>query len=307
MSKVALVTDSTSYIPRDIRAKYPITVVPQVVIWEGQTYEDDVTITPQELYTRLRTAKTMPSTSQVSVVNMHHAYDTLLEQGYDVLGIFLSQKLSGTWQSAQLAREELKSGKEKVDFVDSQTTAMALGFIVLQVARAAMDGASLADCKALAEKGREHVGVYLTVETLEFLHRGGRIGGAQRFLGTALNLKPILEVTGGRVEPVERVRTKGKALDRIVELVAERCKGKSPVRMATLHADSETDAKDHARQDRAHRSTRLNLCLPPSARLSAQILVRARWDSPGWRGCKFSNRDCSEQKDVLQASFCLQV
>jgi DegV family protein with EDD domain len=243
MSKVALVTDSTSYIPRNIRGKYPITVVPQVVIWEGQTYEDDVTITPEQFYTRLRTAKVMPSTSQVSVVNMHNAYDKLLDQGYDVLGIFLSEKLSGTWQSANLAREELKSGKEKVDFVDSRTTAMAMGFIVLEVAKAAMDGASLADCKALAEKGRDYVGVYLTVETLEFLHRGGRIGGAQRFLGTALNLKPILEVTGGRVEPVERVRTKGKALDRIVELVAERCAGKSPVRMATLHADSEADAK----------------------------------------------------------------
>ena len=243
MSKVALVTDSTSYIPRDIRDKYPITVVPQVVIWEGQTYEDDVTITPEQFYTRLRTAKVMPSTSQVSVMNMHNAYSKLIEQGYDVLGIFLSEKLSGTWQSAQLAREELKSGKDKVDFVDSQTTAMALGFIVLQVAKAAVDGASQADCKALAEKARQNVGVYLTVETLEFLHRGGRIGGAQRFLGTALNLKPILEVTGGRVEPVERVRTKGKALDRIVELVAERCAGKSPVRMATLHADSEADAK----------------------------------------------------------------
>jgi DegV family protein with EDD domain len=175
MSKVALVTDSTSYIPRDIREKYPITVVPQVVIWEGQTYEDDVTITPEQFYTRLRTAKVMPSTSQVSVVNMLNAYSKLLEQGYDVLGVFLSEKLSGTWQSAQLAREELPSGKEKVDFVDSQTTAMALGFIVLQVAKAAVDGASLADCKALAEKPRQHVGVYLTVETLEFLHRGGRV------------------------------------------------------------------------------------------------------------------------------------
>jgi DegV family protein with EDD domain len=174
---------------------------------------------------------------------MLNAYSTLLDQGYDVLGIFLSEKLSGTWQSAQLAREELKSGKEKVDFVDSQTTAMALGFIALQVAKAAVDGASLAECKALAKRARQHVGVYLTVETLEFLHRGGRIGGAQRFLGTALNLKPILEVTGGRVEPVERVRTKGKSIDRIVELVAERCKGKSPVRMATLHADSEQDAR----------------------------------------------------------------
>jgi len=243
MSKVALVTDSTSYIPREIREKYLITVVPQVVIWEGQSYEDDVTITPEQFYTRLRTAKVMPSTSQASVVNMHKAFSTLLDQGYDVLGIFVSAKLSGTYQSAVLGREQLTSGMEKVEILDSETTAMAMGFIVLAVARAAMDGASQADCKALAEKAKHHVGVYLTVETLEFLHRGGRIGGAQRFLGTALNLKPILAVEGGRVEPVERVRTRGKALDRVVELVMEKCAGKSPVHIATLHADSEADAK----------------------------------------------------------------
>jgi DegV family protein with EDD domain len=243
MSKVALVTDSTSYIPKDLREKYPITVVPQVVIWEGQTYEDDVTMTPEQFYTRLRTAKVMPSTSQVSVVNMHKAFSNWLEQGYDVVGIFLSAKLSGTFQSAVLGREQLSSGKEKVELMDANTTAMALGFIDLAVARAAVEGASLADCKALAEKARDYVGVYLTVDTLEFLHRGGRIGGAQRFLGTALNLKPILEIRDGRVEAVERVRTRGKALDRLVELVAERCAGKSPVRMATLHADAEADAK----------------------------------------------------------------
>jgi DegV family protein with EDD domain len=243
MSKVALVTDSTSYIPKDLREKYPITVVPQVVIWEGQTYEDDVTMTPEQFYTRLRTAKVMPSTSQVSVVNMHKAFSTLLEQGYEVLGIFVSGKLSGTYQSAVLGREQLTSGTEKVDFIDSETTAMAMGFMVLAAARAATDGASLADCKALAEKARNHVGVYLTVDTLEFLHRGGRIGGAQRFLGTALNLKPILAVEGGRVEAVERVRTRGKALDRVVELVVEKCAGKSPVHLATLHADAEADAR----------------------------------------------------------------
>lgn len=243
MAKVALVTDSTSYIPKDVREKYPITVVPQVVIWEGQTYEDDVTITPDQFYTRLRSAKVMPSTSQASVVNMHKAFSALLEQGYDVFGIFLSAKLSGTFQSAVLGREQLTSGQDKVDFIDSETTAMAMGFMVLTVARAALEGASMAECKALAEKARGHVGVYLTVETLEFLHRGGRIGGAQRFLGTALNLKPILEISGGRVEPVERVRTRGKALDRVVELVVEKCSGKSPVRIATLHADSQADAK----------------------------------------------------------------
>jgi DegV family protein with EDD domain len=243
MSKIALVTDSTSYIPKEIREKYPITVVPQVVIWDGQTYEDDVTMTPEQFYIRLRTAKVMPSTSQVSVVNMHKAFSSLLDQGYDVLGIFISEKLSGTYQSAVQGRDQLTAGKEKVEIVNSETTAMALGFTVLQTARAAMEGASMADCKALVEKARQHVGVYLTVETLEFLHRGGRIGGAQRFLGTALNLKPILAVEDGRVQAVERVRTRGKALDRLVELVVEKCAGKSPIRMATLHADSEADAK----------------------------------------------------------------
>ena len=243
MSKVALVVDSTSYIPRDIREKLPITVVPQVVIWEGVSYEDDVTITTDQFYTRLRTAKVMPSTSQVSVVNMLKAFSTLLEQGYEVLGMFVSSKLSGTYQSAVLGREQLTSGKDKVQIMDSETTAMALGFQVLSVARAAQDGASMSDCQAMATKAKEHTGVFLTVETLEFLHRGGRIGGAQRFLGTALNLKPILTVQDGRVEPVERVRTRGKALDRVVEVVAEKCAGKSPIRIATLHADSPNDAK----------------------------------------------------------------
>jgi DegV family protein with EDD domain len=243
MSKIALVTDSTSYIPKEIREKYPITVVPQVVIWEGISYEDDVTITTDQFYSRLRTAKVMPTTSQVSVVNMQNAFSTLLEHGYEVLGMFVSSKLSGTFQSALLARDQLTSGKDKVELIDTETVAMALGFQVLAVARAAQDGASMADCKALVDKVHELTGVYLTVETLEFLHRQGRIGGAQRFLGTALNLKPILAVEGGRIEPVERVRTRTKALERVVEIVVEKCAGKSPVRIATLHADSPNDAK----------------------------------------------------------------
>ena len=243
MSKVAVVTDSTAYIPRDLREKHPITVVPQVVTWGEEVFEDDVTITPDQFYTRLRGAKVMPKTSQVSVVNMHKAFETLLEQGYDVLGMFLSAKLSGTFQSALLGRDELASGKEKIELIDTETTSMAMGFQVLAVARAAQDGASMADCKALADKARSHTGIYLTVDTLEFLHRGGRIGGAQRFLGTALNLKPILMVEGGRIEPVERVRTRNKALDRVVELVAEKCAGKSQVRVATLHADAQSDGK----------------------------------------------------------------
>jgi DegV family protein with EDD domain len=243
MAKIAIVTDSTAYIPNEYLQKYHVTVVPQVVIWGEETFEDGVSIQPAEFYTRLKTTKVMPTTSQASVINMHKAFSKLLDEGYEVLGMFLSTKLSGTMQSASQGRDELKSGKEKVEIFDSYTTAMALGFQVLSVARAAAEGASMADCKALAERARECTGVYFVVDTLEFLHRGGRIGGAQRFLGTALNLKPILAVKDGRVEAIERVRTKSKAMERVVEIVAEQCSGKSPIRLATLHANAEEDAK----------------------------------------------------------------
>jgi DegV family protein with EDD domain len=244
MRKVAIVTDSTAYIPKDLLEQYTVTVVPQVLIWGEKTYEDGVDIHPNEFYQRLATAKVMPTTSQVSVPNMQKAFSGLLEQGYDVLGIFISSKLSGTLQSAIQGRELLEKDREHVEIIDSNTTAMALGFQVLTVARAAAQGASIAECKALAEQSRAHTGVYFIVETLEFLHRGGRIGGAQRLLGTALNLKPLLTVQDGKVEAVERIRTKAKAVERLIEIVGEQTAGKSPVRLATLHANAESEARE---------------------------------------------------------------
>lgn len=243
MSKIAFVTDSTAYIPSDLCRQHNITVTPQILIWGEQTYQDGVDILPAEYYTRLKDSKVMPTTSQVPIPVMQSAFQGLVDQGYEVIGIFISSKLSGTMQSAIQAREALGSAAEKVTVLDSQTTAMALGFQVLAAARAAQDGASVQDCLALAEKTRAHTGVYFAVDTLEFLHRGGRIGGAQRLIGTALNMKPVLAVMGGRVEPVERIRTKGKALERVIELVSEQVKGKSNIRLATLHANAAAEAQ----------------------------------------------------------------
>ncbi|MFN3741393.1 MAG: DegV family protein [Anaerolineales bacterium] len=243
MGKVAIVTDSTAYLPPDLIQKYGIAVTPQILIWGDETFRDGVDIQPQEFYKRLKTAKVMPTTSQVSVVTMQDTFQHLIESGHEVLGIFISSKLSGTIQSALQAKESMGAAGEKVVIVDSLTTAMAMGFIALSAARAAQDGASLRECQQIAEKAREHVGVYFVVETLEFLHRGGRIGGAQRFLGTALNMKPVLSLRDGRVEAVERIRTKGKAIERVLELVAEDIKGRSPVRLATLHANAAEEAK----------------------------------------------------------------
>jgi len=243
MSKVAVVTDSTAYIPPDLVKKHNITVVPQVLIWDDKTYRDGVDIQPSEFFARLKTSKTMATTSQVSVADMQSIFQNLVEQGFDVLGIFISAKLSGTIQSATQARELMGSAGEKVNIVDSNSTAMAMGFQALTVARAIEGGADLKECVALAEKAREQTGVFFAVDTLEFLHRGGRIGGAQRFLGTLLNMKPILAVQEGRVEGLERIRTKNKAHERILELVMEQTKGRSPIHLATLHANAPEDAK----------------------------------------------------------------
>jgi DegV family protein with EDD domain len=229
--------------PSDLVRKYNISVAPQVLIWGDQTYKDGVDIESREFFTRLKTAKMMPSTSQVAVISFQEIFQDLVGKGADVLALLVSSKLSGTVQSAMQARDLMNTAREKVHVVDSQSVAMALGFQVLAVARAIEDGASLADALALAEKSYEYTGVCFAVDTLEFLHRGGRIGGAQRFLGTMLNMKPILAIQDGRVEGIDRIRTKNKAHDRVLELTLEKVAGRTPVRLATLHANAEDEAK----------------------------------------------------------------
>jgi DegV family protein with EDD domain len=243
MTKTAIVTDSTASLPKDLINKYKITVAPQVLIWGEETLNDGVDIQPSEFYARLKTAKIMPTTSQVPILTMQSIFSSLIDNDFDILGIFISTKLSGTMQSAIQGREALGAGKEKVHVLDSHATAMAMGFQILAAARAIEDGASLMDAKIIAEKARDHTGVYFAVETLEFLHRGGRIGGAQRFIGTALNMKPVLALVDGRVDAVERVRTKSKALDRVLELVTEKASGQSLIRLASLHANAPDEAQ----------------------------------------------------------------
>lgn len=243
MSKVAVVTDSTAYIPDELVKKHNLTIVPLILLWGHEAFEDGVDIQPSEFYTRLAGAKTMPTTSQATIPAMQAAFEGLVEKGYDVLGIFISSKLSGTVQSAMQGRDMMMKGAEKVAIVDSLTTAMAMGWIALQAAQAGQAGESLSECVKLAEEARARVGVYFAVDTLEFLHRGGRIGGAQAFLGSALNIKPILSIVDGRVESVDKVRTRSKVLERVAEMVVEKTGGNGPVRLATLHANAESEAR----------------------------------------------------------------
>jgi DegV family protein with EDD domain len=241
MSKVAIIIDSTAYIPQELIEKYSIWVVPQVLIFGDKTYEDGVDIQPSEFYNKLQTENVNPSTSQVTPASFNKVFSELAPQGYDILCVLISDKLSGTIDSAIQARENFSDAK--IEIVNSYSIAMALGFQALSAARAAAEGEDLATCKSIAEKAREHTGVVFAVDTLEFLHRGGRIGGGSRFLGTALKIKPILEIRDGRVEGLEQIRTRKKSLARLVELVEERTKGQTPIRLATLHANAPEEAQ----------------------------------------------------------------
>ena len=239
--KVAVITDSTGYIPEDLVKKHNLTVLPLEVIWGEETFKDGVDISPKEFYTRLETAKIMPSTSQVTIPYMQDAFERLVAEDYDILGVFISEKLSGTINSAMQGRAAMKSGQDRVHIFDSRQTAMSLGFQALAIARAADDGASIEDCLAIAEKARDNVGIYFAVDTLEFLHRGGRIGGAKRFMGTMMKVKPILSIQKGLIDSVESVRTKKKAHLRVLEIVKENV-GDRPVRLATLNANATKEA-----------------------------------------------------------------
>jgi len=241
MSKVAIVTDSTSYIPHDLLAQYNISVAPQVIIWGEETLRDDIDIKPAEFYRRLKTARQMPTTSQVTIGAFADIFERLHQQGYQILAVLISEKLSGTIDSARQAGQMLPDAN--IEIFDSISTAMALGFQTLAAARAAADGATMAECLAIAEKSRQNSGVLFMVDTLEFLHRGGRIGGASRYLGTVLQMKPLLTLEDGRITALERVRTKHKAQNRLAEMIVERLDGKPNIRLASLHASAQDDAR----------------------------------------------------------------
>ena len=241
MAKPAFVTDSTSYLPEELRRRHEIQVIPQVLIWGGETLLDGVDIMPTAFYERLKTAEVMPTTSQASIGAFKDLFEPHVRAGRPILAILVSQKLSGTIQSAQSAKELFPGAR--IEIVNSESTAMAMGFQVLAAARAAEAGKSFDEVLAVAKDAKNHTGVVFVVDTLEFLHRGGRIGGAARLLGTALNLKPILELQDGVIEPVERVRTRSKAQARLLGILEERINGRPNLRLAVLHAAAEPEAR----------------------------------------------------------------
>ena len=241
MNKIAFVTDSVASIPAEYVQRYNIHVVPNIVIWSGKEYRDGVDITPAELFARLKRDKELPTTAAVGPDTYKELFASLLADGFDVLGIFQSSTMTRTFYSAQTAQELL--GADNIIVLDSCTANMAVGWPLVLAARAAEKGASLTDCAKIARDGLAHTGMIGTVDSLEHLQRSGRIGLVQRYMGSLVNAKPLMEMSDGEIVPAGRVRTRRKALVELAEMTVARVNGRVPLHLFIGHNHALDDAR----------------------------------------------------------------
>jgi DegV family protein with EDD domain len=219
MPGVAVVTDTTQYIPREIMERHGIRLVSLYVNWDGRTDRESDLGDYDDFYDHMRTAATLPSTSQPSVGDFLAAYEPLLEAGDDVLSIHLSGGISGTVGAAQQARDALIErgiAPERIQVLDSETGCAGHGLMAIATTNAVRNGADLDGAADAARALRAGMKIVFAVDTLEYLRRGGRIGAAQAWVGSALKIKPILTIER-EIQPIERVRTAGRAMQRLVD------------------------------------------------------------------------------------------
>jgi DegV family protein with EDD domain len=243
---IAVVTDSSAYLPEGFAARHAVHVVPLHVQIDDESGLDGVDIGPAEIGVALA-ARRAVATSRPNPDEFVSVYRRLLDGGADgIVSVHLSRELSGTWESARLAAQEV--GGDQVRVVDSRTTVMGLGFAVLRAASAAIAGESGEAVEDAAVEAAARTTTYFVVETLEYLRRGGRIGSAAAFLGTALAVKPLLHVEDGRIVPLEKVRTTHRAVLRLVELAGQAASatGASAVELAVHHLGAHERAAELA-------------------------------------------------------------
>jgi DegV family protein with EDD domain len=221
MPQVAVVTDSTHYMPREVAERHDFHTVSLYVRWGEPPRDDREADLPDfdGFYAHLRSARELPTTSQPSVGDFLAVYEPLIEQGSDIVSIHISGGISGTVRSAEQARDQLVErgiDSGRIVIVDSASVCAGLGLVAVAAANAAKDGATAAEAAARARELRAELKILFAVDTLEFLRRGGRIGGAQAWIGSTLKIKPILAIES-EIVPIERVRTWGRAFERMVD------------------------------------------------------------------------------------------
>jgi fatty acid kinase fatty acid binding subunit len=245
---VAVVTDSTAYLPDGVAERLGVRLVPLQVSIGARTGTDGVDVSAVEVMQALRD-KVSVTTSRPAPAEFAAVFRDCLDAGATrVVSIHLAAALSGTWESAALAAQDFDHGVVRV--VDSRSTAMALGFAVMAAAERATEGATAADVQGAATQTIDRTRTLFYVDTVEYLRRGGRIGTAAAMLATSLAVKPLLQMVEGRIVPLEKVRTASKAIARLVQLTAEAA-GDGPVDVAVHHLAAEARADQVAAALRA--------------------------------------------------------
>lgn len=217
---ISIITDSTADIPKELLNKYKIIEMPLTVHFGEEEFKDRIDITEEQFYEKLVSSKELPSTSQVNPVAFEEVYKQELQKGNDIISIHISSELSGTYQSAVIARDSI--GSEKISLVDSRSATLALGMVVLKAAELAEKGLTREKTVEQVEEYKNSVKILIMVDTLEYLKKGGRLSGTQAMIGGILNIKPILTIDNGKVVVVEKGRGVKKASKRIVEIMKEK-------------------------------------------------------------------------------------
>jgi DegV family protein with EDD domain len=235
MGKIKIVTDSTLDMSDEELKQYDIEIVPLSVTINGKTYFDMVEINSVDFIKMMRESEVLPKSSQPSIGAFLEVYDRLGEEGYEVLSIHMTGKMSGTVRSAESAAQ---MSKAKVTVIDSEFISKALSFQVKEAAEMAKQGRSMKEIVNRLKIVRSHSSLYVMVDTLDNLVKGGRIGKGKAFLGSLLNIKPIASLEGAEYHPVAKVRSHSQVVKYLVKQFAEDVKGKTIRNVGIVHAEA---------------------------------------------------------------------
>jgi DegV family protein with EDD domain len=269
-ARIALVTDTTADLPQAIIEERNIYMIPQIIVWGRESLREDIDIDAPEFYRRLANAKELPTTSRPVPTDTVDLFQRARDEtdAEAVVVLTVSADVSGTVSSVQQAQKELDF---PIYLYDTRTISLALGLTVLKVADARDAGASAEEAIELGKTLAQNSHAFFSPSTLEYLHRGGRIGGAAHLLGTALSIKPILTLKDGRVEALESVRTRKRAINRMIDLAAENVDSAKPLNIGVVQGNVEQEAAEIA----AGIKERLNPDLLVESWVGASIGVHA--------------------------------
>lgn len=235
MAGIGIVTDSTSYLPEEYIREKDIKVVPLKVIFDDKSYREGVDISNDEFYARLREPGVFPTTSQPSAGEFLEAYKEMSQRYDSLISIHISSGISGTCESALSAASEM--GDYPIEVIDSRFVSLMVAMFIDDIVKGREEGKDLRELKSMSEERIGKSNVMFCVDTLEYLHRGGRIGGAQAFMGSMLRIKPILYIDG-TIDALDKVRGSKKALERLVEITGEKLGGRK-ARLGFTHVQAE--------------------------------------------------------------------